>query len=56
MAQEGVTLSKAGEYAVGYLFMPRDEKLIAHFKDVISEVVPAPSPDQRIGTYRAAVG
>lgn len=39
MAKEGVTLPKAGEYAVGYLFMPRDEKLIAHFKDVIREVV-----------------
>ncbi|MDX0931705.1 glutamate synthase large subunit [Sinorhizobium medicae] len=39
MAKQGVTLPKAGEYAVGYLFMPRDEKLIAHFKDVISEVV-----------------
>jgi len=39
MASQGVTLPKAGEYAVGYLFMPRDEKLIAHFKEVISEVV-----------------
>ncbi|MQX92571.1 hypothetical protein GHK63_24275, partial [Sinorhizobium meliloti] len=39
MAKQGVTLPKAGEYAVGYLFMPRDEALIAHFKEVISEVV-----------------
>ncbi|WP_337738480.1 hypothetical protein, partial [Sinorhizobium meliloti] len=29
MAKQGVTLPKAGEYAVGYLFMPRDEALIA---------------------------
>ncbi len=36
MAKQGVTLPRAGEYAVGYLFMPRDEKLIAHFKEVIS--------------------
>ncbi|MDW9922164.1 hypothetical protein GOB36_16650, partial [Sinorhizobium meliloti] len=33
MAKQGVTLPKAGEYAVGYLFMPRDEALIAHFKE-----------------------
>ncbi|MHC2543353.1 glutamate synthase (NADPH/NADH) large chain [Sinorhizobium meliloti] len=39
MAKQGVTLPKAGEYAVGYLFMPRDEASIAHFKEVISEVV-----------------
>lgn len=51
MAQEGVTLSKAGEYAVGYLFMPRDEKLVAHFKDVISEVV-APLPGPCLSTIR----
>ncbi|RVJ37618.1 glutamate synthase subunit alpha, partial [Sinorhizobium meliloti] len=39
MAKQGVILPKAGEYAVGNLFMPRDEKLIAHFKDVIRKVV-----------------
>ncbi|MDX0146504.1 glutamate synthase subunit alpha, partial [Sinorhizobium meliloti] len=39
MAKRGVTLPKAGEYAVGHLFMPRDEALIAHFKEVISDVV-----------------
>ncbi|CAN7504809.1 glutamate synthase large subunit [Rhizobium sp. LjRoot98] len=39
MALQGVILPKAGEYAVGYLFMPQDEAQIAHFKQVISEVV-----------------
>ncbi len=39
MARQGVILPKAGEYGVGYLFMPQDEALIAHFKQVIAEVV-----------------
>jgi glutamate synthase (NADPH/NADH) large chain len=39
MALQGVILPKAGEYAVGYLFMPQDEAQIAHFKQVITEVV-----------------
>ncbi len=39
MAAQGVTLPKAGDYAVGYLFMPRDEAQIAHFKQVIADVV-----------------
>ncbi|OBZ95313.1 glutamate synthase [Pararhizobium polonicum] len=39
MALQGVTLPKAGDYAVGYLFMPQDEAQIAHFKQVITEVV-----------------
>jgi glutamate synthase (NADPH) large chain len=39
MAAQGVTLPKAGEYAVGYCFMPQDEELAAHFKDIITEVV-----------------
>ncbi|CAN7231941.1 glutamate synthase large subunit [Pararhizobium sp. LjRoot235] len=39
MALQGVTLPKAGEYAVGYLFMPQDEAQIAHFKQVIADVV-----------------
>ncbi len=39
MAAQGVTLPKAGDYAVGYLFMPQDEAQIAHFKQVITDVV-----------------
>ncbi|OJF96643.1 glutamate synthase large subunit [Pararhizobium antarcticum] len=39
MAAQGVTLPPAGDYAVGYLFMPRDEAQIAHFKSVIATVV-----------------
>ncbi|MDX3929289.1 MAG: glutamate synthase large subunit [Shinella sp.] len=39
MAAQGVTLPKVGEYAVGHIFMPQDEALIEHFKDVIRDVV-----------------
>ncbi|MCV9966479.1 glutamate synthase large subunit [Pararhizobium sp. BT-229] len=39
MAAQGVTLPKAGDYAVGYLFMPQEEAQIAHFKQVIADVV-----------------
>ncbi len=39
MAKQGVILPKAGEYGVGYLFMPQDDQLIAHFKQVIADVV-----------------
>lgn len=39
MAAQGVTLPKAGEYAVGHVFMPQDEALVAHFKKVIGDVV-----------------
>ncbi len=39
MAAQGVTLPKAGDYAVGYLFMPQDEAQVAHFKQVIADVV-----------------
>ncbi|WP_373456280.1 glutamate synthase large subunit [Rhizobium sp. L1K21] len=39
MAAQGITLPKAGEYAVGYLFMPQDADLRQHLKDIISEVV-----------------
>ncbi|MBP1859096.1 glutamate synthase large subunit [Rhizobium herbae] len=39
MALQGVTLPKAGDYAVGYLFMPQDEAQIAHFKQVITDVI-----------------
>ncbi|MGB3812991.1 MAG: glutamate synthase large subunit [Shinella sp.] len=39
MAKQGVTLPKAGEYAVGHIFMPPDEKLVDYFKKVIGDVV-----------------
>ncbi len=39
MAKQGVTLPKAGEYGVGHIFMPRDEKQIAHFKTVMKQVI-----------------
>jgi glutamate synthase (NADPH/NADH) large chain len=39
MAKQGVTLPKAGEYGVGHIFMPRDEKQIEHFKKVMKDVV-----------------
>ena len=39
MAAQGVVLPKAGEYAVGHFFMPRNDAQIAHFKDVIANVV-----------------
>ncbi|WP_246710399.1 glutamate synthase large subunit [Martelella soudanensis] len=39
MAKEGVTLPKVGEYAVGYFFMPRDDARIAHYKDIIRQVI-----------------
>ena len=39
MARQGVTLPKAGDYAVGYLFMPQDEAQVDHFKKVIADVV-----------------
>lgn len=39
MAKQGVTLPKAGEYAVGHIFMPRGEEQIAHYKKVIMDVV-----------------
>lgn len=39
MAGQGVTLPPAGEYAVGYLFMPRDEAVRAHFKDIVTQVI-----------------
>lgn len=39
MAAQGVVLPKAGEYAVGHVFMPQDEALIEHFKSVIRDVV-----------------
>ncbi len=39
MALQGVVLPKAGEYAVGHIFMPQDEALVEHFKAVIRDVV-----------------
>ncbi|WP_439604776.1 glutamate synthase large subunit, partial [Shinella sp.] len=39
MAKQGITLPKAGEYAVGHIFMPQDEKLVDYFKKVIGDVV-----------------
>ncbi|MBD9373510.1 glutamate synthase large subunit [Rhizobium sp. ARZ01] len=39
MAKQGITLPKAGEYAVGHIFMPQDEKLVEYFKSVIKDVV-----------------
>ncbi|MCB1446127.1 MAG: glutamate synthase subunit alpha, partial [Rhizobiaceae bacterium] len=41
MAAQGVALPPAGQYAVGYLFMPRDEALRAHFLSIIADVVAA---------------
>lgn len=39
MAGQGVTLPKAGEYAVGHIFMPRDPSRIEHYKKVIVDVI-----------------
>ena len=39
MATQGVTLPKAGEYAVGHIFMPRDPSRIEHYKKVIVDVI-----------------
>ncbi|MFL0693215.1 MAG: glutamate synthase large subunit [Agrobacterium tumefaciens] len=50
MAAQGVTLPKAGEYAVGHFFFPQDEQQIAHFKQVIAEV--CQSEGQRLLGYR----
>jgi glutamate synthase (NADPH/NADH) large chain len=50
MAAQGVTLPKAGEYAVGHFFFPQDEEQIAHFKQVIAEV--CQSEGQRLLGYR----
>ncbi len=39
MAKQGVTLPKAGEYAVGHIFFPRDPERIEHYKKVIVDVI-----------------
>ncbi|WP_221972110.1 hypothetical protein, partial [Rhizobium laguerreae] len=38
MAEQGITLPPIGEYGVGHIFMPRNEKQIEHFKKVIKDV------------------
>jgi glutamate synthase (NADPH) large chain len=38
MAAQGVELPARGQYAVGHVFMPRDETLRAHIEDIIREV------------------
>ncbi|WP_246289117.1 glutamate synthase central domain-containing protein, partial [Rhizobium indigoferae] len=40
MAEQGITLPPVGEYGVGHIFMPRDEKQIEHFQKVIKDVTP----------------
>ncbi|QGG91584.1 glutamate synthase large subunit [Agrobacterium sp. MA01] len=50
MAAQGITLPKAGEYAVGHFFFPQDEEQIAHFKQVIAEV--CQSEGQHLIGYR----
>ncbi len=41
MAKQGIELPPAGSYAVGHVFMPRDEELRAHIEDIIAEVAQA---------------
>nr|WP_259668096.1 glutamate synthase large subunit [Rhizobium lentis] len=39
MSEQGIILPPVGEYGVGHIFMPRDEKQIEHFKKVIKDVI-----------------
>ncbi|HET7413661.1 MAG TPA: glutamate synthase subunit alpha, partial [Pararhizobium sp.] len=39
MAKEGIDLPESGHYAVGYLFMPQDDRLRAHIEGIIAEVI-----------------
>ncbi|MBL0372501.1 glutamate synthase large subunit [Rhizobium sp. KVB221] len=39
LSGQGIQLPPAGEYAVGYLFMPRDEAVRNHIKNIISDVI-----------------
>ena len=39
MAEQGVELPKAGQYAVGHIFMPRDEAMRAHIEQIVKEVI-----------------
>jgi len=41
MAVQGIELPPAGQYAVGYLFMPQDAEQRAHIEAVIEEVIAA---------------
>ncbi|WP_259723085.1 glutamate synthase large subunit, partial [Synechococcus sp. CS-603] len=41
LATAGIDLPAVGDYAVGFVFMPRDEALCAHLKEVITEVIAA---------------
>src|SRR5690606_15426570 len=39
MAVQGVTLPEVGHYAIGHIFMPRDETARARVEEIIAEVV-----------------
>ncbi|MGV8939750.1 MAG: glutamate synthase large subunit [Allorhizobium sp.] len=39
MAAVGITLPRAGQYAVGHFFMPQDDAQVDHLKDVIARVI-----------------
>ena len=39
LALQGITLPKAGEYAVGFMFMPQDAAEREHIKDVFRKVI-----------------
>ena len=41
MGKLGVTLPEAGDYAVGFMFMPQDAALRAHCENIVKEVVAA---------------
>ncbi len=41
MSKLGVELPEAGEYAVGFMFMPQDAALRAHCENIVSEVIAA---------------
>ena len=41
MAKQSVTLPEAGQYAVGYIFMPQDAGLRAHCEGIVKEVIAA---------------
>ncbi|MBW3096336.1 glutamate synthase large subunit [Pseudohoeflea sp. DP4N28-3] len=39
LAKDGITLPEPGEYAAGFLFMPREDELRAHLVQIIRDVV-----------------
>ncbi|PWV97206.1 glutamate synthase (NADH) large subunit [Hoeflea marina] len=39
LAADGIDLPAVGDYAVGFVFMPRDEALCIHLKQLIAEVI-----------------